>query len=717
MTKKYILSLSFAVSSLFAFSQSPTPILNSRPTVTSDVIYLDFNGRNVSGTSWNTANNITTINALPSALSTANKILVWQRVSEDYIPFNVNVTTDSTRFNAAPANHRIRVLITPTYTWYGNGAGGVAYVNSYSWGGYPGTPCWVFETQVSSTAKNVAEAASHEAGHTLSLRHHGVWNSTCSLTAGYNSGVGTGVTSWAPIMGVGYSKNVTIWHAGPNSQASSSSPPCGVMQYDHGTGALGITGTYNGTVPRLSFVTDDVGNTYSTAKTLNLNSLNLLDSGLISTPSDIDAYKFTICNNRYVSFNIKPWALDTSNTYVSPSGSNLGSGYQGANLDIRFHLYNAATNSLIAVDTTLTRLYALRGVNLTPGTYYFTIDGGRSSNYSDYGSLGRYYIRIKATNPPALSNSIVTSSNICTGQSTMLTYTSNAALSSWQWTISGAAGTNSYSSVSNPNVVFNTAGMYTISLLGNSTTSAGCIVTKTLNVLPSPNLNATPSNTICANEIVTVTASGASTYTWQPGNLIGASQVFNPAANTIYTVVGTTGSCSSEMNVSIVVNPLPSSLTVLANKSAICEGESVMLIAGGSGIVSYTWSTGETSVTIVVSPTLTTTYTVTGVNANGCARSTTVTANVDACLGIENIDTKNSELKIYPNPTHNFVTIESYINSKIEIFDELGSLVFSRQLGNDSSLLLNTENWAKGIYFVKAISPDKKQTVQKLVIE
>ena len=380
------------------------PILNSNPGISNKVIYLDFDGQKVSGTLWN--NGATIHAAASTAMGSPNNVRnIWNRVSEDYRPFNVNVTTDYVRFNNASPASRIRVVFTPTSAWYGS-AGGVAYLGSFTWGGYPGTPCWIFENQLGYNTKSMAEAASHEVGHTLSLMHQSTYNSSCAKTAEYNPGLGSGVTSWAPIMGVGYSKNVTIWHNGTNATS------CNTIQFDHSNGAPGITGN-----SFLSYLSDDVGNTYANGKILNLNNLTLSDSGIITTPTDLDVYNFTICNNRYVTLNVRPWALD------STPGS-----YLGANLDVKLKLYNAA-GVLMAADSSTSKLNGLVGMNLTAGSYFFTVDGGSSNNYSDYGSLGKYYVLVKATNPPQLSNTIITPTNICAGQSSTLNYSSNGSAS------------------------------------------------------------------------------------------------------------------------------------------------------------------------------------------------------------------------------------------------------------------------------------------------
>ncbi|HOZ88308.1 MAG TPA: hypothetical protein PL029_11140, partial [Bacteroidia bacterium] len=96
MKTKHLFLFAILLLSTRLFSQIPQ--LNSDPNITNKVIYLDFNGQVVTGTLWNSGN---TINALASTISTLNMIQVWKRVSEDFRPFDVNVTTDSVRFNNA----------------------------------------------------------------------------------------------------------------------------------------------------------------------------------------------------------------------------------------------------------------------------------------------------------------------------------------------------------------------------------------------------------------------------------------------------------------------------------------------------------------------------------------------------------------------------------------------------------------------------------------
>ncbi len=664
---------------------SQVPILDSDPSITNRVLYLDFDGQVVTGTNWNTAYSTPTINAAASTLSNANKIIVWKRMAEDFRPFNVNVTTDVAKFNAAPANRRMRIIVTPTSSWYPSAAGGVAYLNSFSWGGNPDTPCWVFENALSYNPKNVAEAASHEAGHTLSLRHQSIWNASCVKTAEYHNGLGSGVTSWAPIMGVGYSRNVTIWHNGPNSVT------CTALQFDHGSS--GITGANF-----LSYRTDDVGNTYAAAKLLVLSTPVVLDSGIISTNTDIDVFKFDLCNNRYVTIDVKPWALDTVN-------------YSGANLDVRLTLVNATTSSTIAVDTPLVKLNALIGVNLGPGSYYFVIDGGGSANYSDYGSMGLYYIKVTSNNIPAITSNFNNAGPYCTGSPIAFTDASTGSPTAWSWTLTG--GTPANSTQQNPLVTYNTAGTYSITLSASNSTASSCPVTKTIQVVTSPTVNVVANPlTICSSQSATLSASGAASYLWNTSATTSVI-VVSPTVNSNYTVTGTTSGCSQSKTIAITVNPQPTIVTA-ASASAICQGAVATLSASGAN--TYTWSNSATTSTISVSPSVTTVYTVTGTGANGCSNTSTIQLVVQVCSGIDSQNIENYGFSVYPNPGSGLIIIKPAVTDNYQaiLYNQLGQIIQSTELSTIENVLDFTSE-ANGVYQLIILKDGKKVAEGKLI--
>jgi hypothetical protein len=177
-----------------------------------NVILVDFDGGVCSGTSWNVSGDI---NYAPANLTTDEQQRVLDSMQIDYAPFNIYITTSEQAYNNANQYKRRRLIFTTTYEWYGNSAGGVAYTGSFTWGDE--SPCWVFTSLLNYNVKSILEAGSHEAGHTLGLRHQAVWDDSCNLVSSYNYGYDDGVTSWAPIMGVGYDRRLTTWHIGPTS--------------------------------------------------------------------------------------------------------------------------------------------------------------------------------------------------------------------------------------------------------------------------------------------------------------------------------------------------------------------------------------------------------------------------------------------------------------------------------------------------------------------
>lgn len=333
-------------------AKAQTPILNSYPSA-SAVIFLDFDGHTVNNTSWNYNG---PIYCGASGLNSTQITEIFNRVSEDYRPFNINVTTDSTKYLAASANKRMRLILTVSSSWYG-AAGGVSFISSFTWG--DNTPCFVFSALLNYNPKYISEAASHELGHTLGLYHQASYNN-CVLTSEYNTGFGSGETGWAPIMGVGYYKNSTTWFNGPNPYG------CSNAQHD-----LDII-TANG----FSYRTDDFGETFSSAPVQSFSNDQFTVTGMVSTPTDKDMIKFTLTSLKRFKLNADP-----TNVGALDAGSNLDISVQLYNGSASIGLYNPSSTMNVSIDTTL-----------NPGTYYALIDGVGNSNTSDYGSLGSYSI-------------------------------------------------------------------------------------------------------------------------------------------------------------------------------------------------------------------------------------------------------------------------------------------------------------------------------------
>jgi hypothetical protein len=151
----------------------------------------------------------------------------------------------------------------------------------------------------------------------------------------------------------------------------------------------------------------------------------------------------------------------------------------------------------------------------------------------------------------------------------------------------------------------------------------------TVTIVPTPTVVVTPPPVICANSAYTLSASGASTYTWTGGPQT-SSYVVNPSTTTTYSVRGSIlSTCTSSLStVTISVNIGIPTLTASSSSSAICSGNTVTL--NGSGAPTYTWAGGLNTVTnnSPFFPLATQLYTLYGTNACGTG-STTITVIVN----------------------------------------------------------------------------------------
>jgi hypothetical protein len=174
------------------------------------------------------------------------------------------------------------------------------------------------------------------------------------------------------------------------------------------------------------------------------------------------------------------------------------------------------------------------------------------------------------------------------------------------------------------------AGTYTVVGVDANGCSNSASVNVNVNPLPSISIGANPSATVCNGSPVTLTASGASTYTWNGIPTSGSDTTLTPAVAGAYTVVGTDANgCSAATSISVGIFPAPNVNASLSTASTVCAGTSVTL--QGSGAITYTWDgipTSGSDTTITASNTAV--YTVVGTDANSCTASSSVALNVNA---------------------------------------------------------------------------------------
>ena len=351
-----LLSLCFLLS-LGAAAQTP-PAWNSYPQA-APVIFLDFDGHTVNGTQWNTTGPIV---CGPANITPEQQTEIFHRISEDYRPFAINVTTDSARYWSAPPKQRMRVIFTVTNGWYGSSVGGVSYIGSFSWG--DNTPAFVFTALLNYNTKWLAEAGAHEAGHTFGLRHQASYNATCGKLTDYNQGTGSGEIGWAPIMGVGYYRNMTTWNLGPTNQG------CSTQQSDVDI----ITKAVNG----ITFRPDDVPDSHELVRSMVSSADTFYVQGVIERSNDRDLFRFAMRQTGRFRLDAVPF--------------NLGTGNVGSNLDILVQLLDV-NGSPLASYNPAPLLNSVIDTLLPAGTYFLSIDGKGNQFAPEYGSLGSYSLR------------------------------------------------------------------------------------------------------------------------------------------------------------------------------------------------------------------------------------------------------------------------------------------------------------------------------------
>lgn len=299
-------------------------------------------------------------------------------------------------------------------------------------------------------------------------------------------------------------------------------------------------------------------------------------------------------------------------------------------------------------------------------------------------------------------------SPICVNQVLTLTNLSTGAPTNFTWTMTG--GSPATATTQNTSVSYATAGTKTISLVVANGVGSSSILSKTISVVAGPTVSV-PSGSNCAGNPTVLTASGASSYTWNPGGLTGATQTLNPINTTTFTIIGSNGSCTNSAVMIFTVVAIPN---ITAPNATICGGSSTVIAASGAS--SYTWNPGNLSgASQTLNPAATTVYTITG-NNNTCIGTKTLTVLVNVCSGINEVKT-SSVIKVYPNPTSGKTTITSAENiyGSINIYNALGQIVNSKQLNGESSFVIDLTNEAKGIYMIKLTSNNGSEAFFKLI--
>ena len=217
---------------------------------------------------------------------------------------------------------------------------------------------------------------------------------------------------------------------------------------------------------------------------------------------------------------------------------------------------------------------------------------------------------------------------ICPGGSTNLSFDLTAGTPPWSFTYSNGTTTSPVitANLSNKQVSVSTAGTYTIVSVSAGSCSGTGSGSAVVTISPLPHVGSvlsSPSTTVCEGSSVTLSGTGATTYTWSDGIVDG--QAFIITSGKTYTVTGTDANttCSNSATQTLTMNSKPSiSTSATPSSAAVCIGGSVTLrgTTTGTNPLTYSWSGGITDGQSFA-PTVTDTYTVTGTDANNCSNT------------------------------------------------------------------------------------------------
>jgi hypothetical protein len=398
-------------------------------------VYLNFVGANLTGTGWDTrswdgvspAFSLDSDTKNFSSLELAAIKEIFARVACDFAPFDINITTKPQSSDRIARTSTSDTIYGTTclfsnisrQTGYSN-AGGVAFLgvfsdvnNEYS------KPALVFPDKISNSPKNIAEAASHEIGHNLGLAHDG------SRGSAYYSGQGSS-PGWAPIMGVGYYKDLVQFSRGSYKGANNTQNDLGII-------------LSNG----FSYWSDSVGNSSATAISLGAlidsdadgisdrrrqgGAIEITAADALGTP-DRDVFSFVAPSDGSVNINIDNTILYYDPTIGSSIYAPVPSGYGNLRLDAQLADSNGVVlsdwNNDGELDVTNFNISGLRGSQ----TYYLSVFANANSPDGEdtYGSLGHYSIdleyRSKAMSQPGIAVQLSVAS-VAEDSGTPLTFT------------------------------------------------------------------------------------------------------------------------------------------------------------------------------------------------------------------------------------------------------------------------------------------------------
>ncbi|HOI00880.1 MAG TPA: DUF5011 domain-containing protein, partial [Bacteroidales bacterium] len=308
-------------------------------------------------------------------------------------------------------------------------------------------------------------------------------------------------------------------------------------------------------------------------------------------------------------------------SYTNPGGGSSKS--TPGSLDVTIHPLPTVTVNTTTYICSGQPATPLQGGSPAGGTWLgayvnqgmFTPQGLQPGNYP----VEYTYIDINGCSSTATSNVVIhplpianagQDVGICPGVSTQLVATGGT---DYEWSNGGQAATQSVAPL--------VTTMYTVTVTDANGCSAADDVIVTVHPLPG---SIVQPMEICMASCTTLTAPAGQEYLWSNGLTQGSIQVCPSNSQTYAVTVTNQYGCKATSYFIVQLKFLP--FVYAGPDTDMCEGDTIELQVSGAG--SYAWNTGNTSTQVLVSPSITTTYTVTGTAANGCTATDAILVTV-----------------------------------------------------------------------------------------
>ncbi len=194
-------------------------------------------------------------------------------------------------------------------------------------------------------------------------------------------------------------------------------------------------------------------------------------------------------------------------------------------------------------------------------------------------------------------------------------------------------------------------------------------------------------------------------------NLIYAGGSFTTAPlfrdTTFYVTDISCGATSSPAIIQFSNNASPT-VAIVPAEYIVCQGASSTLFP--SGATAYTWTGIPATNSVQITPTITTTYTLTGALVNGCKGTATLTIFVDLCNSLAELKEKENVL-IFPNPSTEKIILKNIQNYRLTVYSSEGAIVYSAN-PDERETTMDVTSYAAGIYLFVFDQEGERKTIK-----